>query len=63
MNLKYLIFDIIKVLIPLITAQFLPEGAPQSEIIQVAMYLLALLLGADAAQKTRAAVDASKPAE
>lgn len=52
MNWKYLLFDLLKVAVPIAVAALLPEMAPQAEIIQVALYLFSLILGVDAVQKT-----------
>jgi len=51
-KIKYLGWDIAKVTIPIIVASYLPEGAPQAETIQIALYSIASLLGIDAGQKT-----------
>lgn len=56
MNWKYLLFDIFKVALPLVAALLLPDTAPQAEIITSILYLLSLVLGADAVKKTVAAV-------
>ena len=58
MKIKYLIFDVVKVVLPIVAAQLLPEGAPDAAIITTILYALALILGIDSAQKTiRAAAE------
>lgn len=51
MNWKYLVYDIFKFVLPVLTAQYLPEGAPESAIITTVLYLFALVLGIDSVQK------------
>ena len=52
MNWKYVLFDILKLALPLLAAQLLPEGAPNAEIVATVLYALAAILGIDSAQKT-----------
>lgn len=52
MNWKYLVYDLLKVAVPIAAAQVLPDTAPQADLIQVVLYLAAGLLGVDALIKT-----------
>lgn len=50
LNWKYLVFDMIKLALPIIIANLLPD-APQAEILQVVLYILSAILGVDSSQK------------
>ena len=52
MKVKYLIFDLVKLALPLIATQFLPDGAPSNEIVTSLLYILATVLGVDSVAKT-----------
>ncbi len=52
MKIKYLIFDVVKLALPLIATQFLPDGAPSNEIVASLLYILATVLGVDSVAKT-----------
>jgi len=51
-NWKYFIYDLFKVGVPILVGALLPETAPQVEIISVALYIFAAVLGIDAIKKT-----------
>lgn len=55
MKLKYFLWDLLKLVVPLVVAQFLPN-APQEAIIEVVLYVFAALLGIDSFIKTVKAV-------
>lgn len=42
--------QILGLIVPILAAQFLPESAPQAEIIEVALYLLSLVFGGSLAR-------------
>jgi hypothetical protein len=55
-NWKYLVFDIVKVALPLLLVALLPEGVAQGTVIDAVLYGFAALLGIDSVQKTARSV-------
>ncbi len=56
MNWKYFLFDLFKVIVPVLVAQLFPEGAPKESLVEAILYVFALILGLDSIQKTVRAV-------
>ncbi len=52
MKWKYVLFDILKLALPLLATQLLPSNAPHGEIVTTLLYALAALLGVDSVSKT-----------
>ena len=59
MKFKYLLFDILKLAVPVIIAQYLPSF-PQAETVITVLYIFAAVLGVDSVQKTIKAKKAAK---
>jgi len=52
MNWKYLLYDLLKVVVPVLVAQLFPDNAPNAELVTAILYVFALVLGVDSVQKT-----------